>query len=80
MKKVFLTTMLLATGVATASDDWMNEAYGTYEGISANYVEITADATGFTYSNELAEAETNGYFTQWEEAVGIWNEENGYWQ
>lgn len=56
--------------------DW-NEAFGTYEGISDNYV---AEETFAEYgSDELAEAETNGYFTQWEEAVAIWNEENGYW-
>lgn len=80
MKKILGFTLLLATTAVSASNDWMNEAYGTYEGTSNNYVEFTTNETGFIYSDSLAEAETNGYFTQWEEAVATWNEQNGYWQ
>jgi len=74
MKRISIILAALISFQANAFD-W-NEAFGTYEGISDNYEPPKLLEYG---SDELAEAETSGYFSEWEEAIAIWNEQNGYW-
>jgi len=73
--KTLLATLLVVSFSAVATD-W-NELYGTFDGISDNYVNPYAE---FKYTDELADAESNGYFTELEEAVSVRNEQNGYWE
>lgn len=78
MKRISgIILFLVATSAFSHSADWMNEAYGTYEGVSDNY-ENPYEV--FLYTDELANAETNGYFSEYDEELSAWNNSNGYWK